>query len=153
MNENTNVETNEIPVTRIDHAPTVQEQFAGCTEEVFTSLENNDFKSKSKVFNAMNDTDFRLRDCVGQTINLVDFVAHKVMLTKEKTGEVEPAIRCVLIDDKGQTYGTVSKGIQQSLTKLFGTVGVPKDWDKPMPIKVVEKSGRNGYRFLTIALG
>lgn len=131
----------------------VKEQFEGANQEVFTSLiDDGSVETKAVIFNAMNDTDYALRDVIGQTIYITNFVAHKIQLTDEKTGEVSEAIRCVFIDKDNKTYGTVSQGINSAMIKLFATVGLPNVWEQPMPIKVLEKTGRKGHRFLTISL-
>lgn len=131
----------------------VQEQFGNATQEVFTSIvDDGTLETKALVFNAMNDTDYALRDYVGKVIEITNFVAHKIQLEDERTGEITNATRCVFIDKDGKTYGTVSSGINQSMIKLFGTVGFPATWEKPLPIKVMEKTGRRGFRFLTIGL-
>jgi hypothetical protein len=131
----------------------VQEQFGNAKQEVFTSIvDDGSLESKALVFNAMNDTDYALRDYVGKVIEITNFVAHKIELTDERTGEITNATRCVFIDKDGKTYGTVSSGINQSMVKLFGTVGFPATWENPLPIKVMEKTGRKGFRFLTIGL-
>lgn len=131
----------------------VKQQFEGAEEEVFTSLvDDGSIKTKATIFNAMNDSDCPLREMVGKTIFITNFVAHKIKLTNERTDEVYNAIRCVFIDKDGKTYGTVSQGINSSMIKLFATIGLPNTWEKPMPIKVLEKTSRKGHRFLTISL-
>lgn len=135
------------------HELSVQEQFENARQEVFTSIvDDGSIENRALIFNAMNDTDYALRDFVGKVIEITNFVAHKITLTDERTGEVSTATRCVFIDKDGKTYGTVSSGINQSMVKLFGTVGFPASWDNPLPIKVMEKTGRKGFRFLTIGL-
>ena len=135
------------------HETSVQEQFGNAKQEVFTSIvDDGTLESKALVFNAMNDTDYALRDYVGKIIEITNFVAHKIQIEDERTGEITNATRCVFIDKDGKTYGTVSSGINQSMIKLFGTVGFPATWENPLPIKVMEKTGRRGFRFLTIGL-
>ena len=135
------------------HELSVQEQFENAKQEVFTSIvDDGSIENRALVFNAMNDTDYALRDFVGKVIEITNFVAHKITLTDERTGEVSIATRCVFIDKDGKTYGTVSSGINQSMVKLFATVGFPSSWENPLPIKVMEKTGRKGFRFLTIGL-
>ena len=145
---------NELKVEEnTQHEMSVQEQFGNATQEVFTSIvDDGTLETKALVFNAMNDTDYALRDYVGKVIEITNFVAHKIQLEDERTGEITNATRCVFIDKDGKTYGTVSSGINQSMIKLFGTVGFPSTWEKPLPIKVMEKTGRRGFRFLTIGL-
>lgn len=145
---------NELAVQgNAQHEMSVQEQFGNAKQEVFTSIvDDGTLESKALVFNAMNDTDYALRDYVGKVIEITNFVAHKITLEDERTGEITHATRCVFIDKDCKTYGTVSSGINQSMVKLFGTVGFPATWENPLPIKVMEKTGRKGFRFLTIGL-
>ena len=151
--KNEAVENELIVQGNAQHEMSVQEQFGNAKQEVFTSIvDDGTLENKALVFNAMNDTDYALRDYVGKVIEITNFVAHKITLTDERTGEVSNATRCVFIDKDGKTYGTVSSGINQSMIKLFGTVGFPATWEKPLPIKVMEKTGRKGFRFLTIGL-
>lgn len=153
MNKEEN-KMNEVTVhENAQHELSVQEQFENAKQEVFTSIvDDGSIENRALVFNAMNDTDYALRDFVGKVIEITNFVAHKITLTDERTGEVSTATRCVFIDKDGKTYGTVSSGINQSMVKLFATVGFPATWDNPLPIKVMEKTGRKGFRFLTIGL-
>lgn len=153
MNKEEN-KMNELTVHENEqHELSVQEQFENARQEVFTSIvDDGSIENRALVFNAMNDTDYALRDFVGKVIEITNFVAHKITLTDERTGEVSTATRCVFIDKDGKTYGTVSSGINQSMVKLFATVGFPATWDNPLPIKVMEKTGRKGFRFLTIGL-
>ena len=131
----------------------VANEFGNAKQEIFTSInDDGSIESKATVFNAMNDTDYSLRDFVGQVIKIKDFVAHKVDLVDETTGEKTRQTRCVFIDENGKTYGTISKGINQSMINLFGTVGFPNTWENPIPLKIMEKKGRKGFRFLTIGL-
>lgn len=135
------------------HEMSVQEQFGNAKQEVFTSIvDDGSLENKALIFNAMNDTDYALRDYIGQVIEITNFVAHKIQIEDERTGEITNATRCVFIDKDGKTYGTVSSGINQSMVKLFGTVGFPSTWENPLPIKIMEKTGRRGFRFLTIGL-
>lgn len=145
---------NELTVQgNAQHEMSVQEQFGNAKQEVFTSIvDDGTLESKALVFNAMNDTDYALRDYVGKIIEITNFVAHKIQIEDERTGEITNATRCVFIDKDGKTYGTVSNGINQSMVKLFGTVGFPGTWENPLPIKIMEKTGRRGFRFLTIGL-
>ena len=132
-------------------APTVKEQFEG-NNDIFTSVVTDDLKSKAMVYNAVNSTDEGLRNHVGETLFIRDFVAHTVVLKDEKTGEVTHGVRCILLDKDGISYGCVSIGIQSAMSKIFTIVGLPDSWVAPMPIKVLEKTGRKGYRFLTLEL-
>ena len=62
-----------------------------------------------------------------------------------------PQTRVILIDDKGKTYGATSTGMMSALKMIFPIVGMPP-YAKPLPLKIVEKTGRRGYRFLSVAI-
>ncbi len=129
----------------------IASEFANANNEVFTSIINDgSIESKSKVFNAMGDTDYALGDKLNETINMVDFLVHSVTMEDDRTGELVNASRCVIIDDKGKSYGTVSTGVKSSILKIFQTFGNPNTWTNPLPIQAFEKKGRKGYKFIAI---
>lgn len=113
---------------------------------------DDSFESKATIYNALNDTDFSLRDYIGKVIEVVNIVAQDVNMTDKQTGELKRATRCVLIDKDGASYGTISSGIKQAIIQICGTVGMPDTWEFPIPLKVLEKTSSNGFRFLTLAL-
>lgn len=132
--ENKELETmNEIALQgSTQHEMSVAEEFGNAKQEVFTSLpDDGTIETKALVFNAMNDTDYALRDYVGKVIEITNFVAHKITLEDEKTGEITRATRCVFIDKDGKTYGTVSSGINQSMVKLFRYGRISRNLGKP----------------------
>jgi hypothetical protein len=60
--------------------------------------------------------------------------------------------RTILLTDDGTAYAAVSDAILGSLRDVFGIMGHPSEWTEPLPVKVVEKRGRSGFRFYKIEL-
>lgn len=127
------------------------EQFGSANTDIFTSIHNDgSVESKAKVYNAMNNTDFSIGDYIGETIEMVDFLAHRGSITDDETGEVSEIDRCVIIDVNGKTYGSISTGIKNSMLNIFQSFGNPQTWENPLPLQVVEKKSKRGRRFYSI---
>lgn len=102
-----------------------------------------------KIFNAFGDAE-SLSDYVGQAIEVQDVAAHTVTVGTEK-GEAVDTVRCVLITPKGERYACVADGVKDSLTKMFGIVGLPP-WNPAVKLAAKNVKTRNGYRTLRIEL-
>ena len=104
-------------------------------------------KSKIAIFNAINGADESLADHIGETIEVVNVVAHPVTLVDEETGESFQTLRTVLVDKKGVSYTAVSQGITSALSRIFSIVGSPDDnaWvNEPVKMKIKQVKTRNG---------
>lgn len=93
-----------------------------------------------------------IADNLDTVIRLSHVVTQAVTISDDKTGEMTDAVRVILIDADGVSYAAVSEGLMGSLRDVFGIMGHPTTWPEPLPIKVVEKRGRSGYRFMKIEL-
>lgn len=93
-----------------------------------------------------------ISDHLGETIQLAHVVTQAVTISDEKTGEVTDAVRIILIDSSGGAYAAVSEGLFGSLRDVFGIMGHPSEWVEPLPVRVVEKKGRSGFRFMKLEL-
>lgn len=89
-------------------------------------------------FNAVNGQDKPVR--AGTELYLVKALFHECTVNDAETGEVRPAVRTVLIDEDGITYGSVSEGVCRSLQRLFKAVGTPDKWEKPLHIVFMQKT-------------
>lgn len=89
-------------------------------------------------FNAVNGQDKPVR--AGTELYLVKALFHECTVNDAETGEVRPAVRTVLIDEDGITYGSVSEGVCRSLQRLFKAVGTPEKWEKPLHIVFMQKT-------------
>lgn len=127
---------------------------------MFCSVDTQSQEGKAVAFKAMNNPDKQVADMVGKTINLVDVFAENVLMDKKdeagqpvvnpETGEIvkSPAVRVVLIDDKGVSYSCVSTGIFNALQKLFYIYGTPH-YDVPVKIEV-KQINKGTRRILTL---
>ena len=109
--------------------------------------DTGDRKTKVAIFNAINGADEQVADHIGETLAIVNVVAHPISLVDENTGEIVECLRTVLIDDKGKSYVAVSQGIASALSRIFSIVGSPDGgaWEKePVKMKIKQVKTRNG---------
>ena len=142
-------ENNEIMVVKSDIAQVdlIQELKNPDSSFYCSIVDNGSRESKIAIFNAINGADESLGDHIGEILEIVNVVAHPVVLADEVTGEVVHALRTVLIDVNGVTYTAVSQGITSALSKIFMIVGSPDNnaWvDEPVKMKVKQIKTRNG---------
>lgn len=129
---------------------TAIDELTGEVTTMYCSIVPQDDKDKARIFNAINNTDERIADHKNEVINVTDVIAHTVEMADEQ-GNMIPQTRVILIDDEGKTYGATSTGMMSALKMIFPIVGMPP-YAKPLPLKIVEKTGRRGYRFLSVAI-
>lgn len=115
---------------------------------IFTTFTDDSFETKLATFSALNDAD-QLADHLGKTIKLTNIVAQSVMF-KNEAGEMERGTRTVLIDEDGKAYAGMSQGLYTSVQNILAILGHPSTWPGPFSMKVVNKQGRNGFKFFTI---
>lgn len=120
------------------------------TNNLYTSLEPNSMQARKQMYNAMGQCDFRVADKLNTPIALTDVILQKYDRVKEETGEVETKYRIILIDSELKTYASASRGLFNSLMRLFAIVGEPTTWSEPLNIEVVETSMKNGGKTYTI---
>lgn len=119
---------------------------------MFCSITGETKQDKVRIYNAISNPANALSDCKGEILEIKDVIAHYVQMeSMEDTGEIITAPRIVLIDKEGATYACVSTGIMQSLKQIFMLFGTPT-WEDPVKVKVIEKKGRKGYKFLSLEL-
>lgn len=118
---------------------------------LFSSITAETVEEKMQVLDYVTNPE-AIADHLGETLNLRHVIAQAVDIADENTGETTEAIRIILVTEEGQAYSAVSKGLFTYLRNLFDIVGHPSSWEKPLPIKVVEKRGRGKFRFMTVEL-
>lgn len=121
------------------------------TAGVFTTVKGDDIEAKKTVFSAVNDAE-PLSDHLGEPLKVVDIVAHKVEVANEESGEIDTATRVVLITEDGQALASVSVGIQGAVRNILSFLGEPSTWDGAVTLVPLEKKGRRGFRYMTLAL-
>lgn len=102
----------------------------------YTSLPMVTDEDKENAYNLTSNPNQRVSDNVGKIINLKHVYVESITLTNDQTGEVNTAPRIILIDDKGIGYVSVSKGIFNSVKKIFQLFGTPDMWSKPIKVEV-----------------
>lgn len=117
----------------------------------FSSITGSDMDARKRLYKAIAEAE-QLSDHLGSTINLADVVVMPVSSENDETGEIEEYERTTLIDADGSAYAAGSSGVVTSLNNLFGVFGQPQTWAEPLAIRVVEKKGRKGFKFMTIEL-
>ena len=139
MNENTELAT----IQTINAAP------AGT---MICSIKPNpdDRETSAKIFNAMNNPDHRVADYINKNINVVDYLIEIADIETEETGLVSSVPRVVLIDDKGESYQSVSVGMANVVRNLVVACG-DAPWNPPVKICIKQQATKNGS-MLTAAM-
>lgn len=115
---------------------------------MYSSVSATTQEEKLELYSAVSDCD-SLTEHVGEVLNLENVIIQPVDVSDPRTGEMRRANRIVVITDKGEAFGCVSSGVETAMKQLFAIVGEPT-WSPALPMKVVEKKGRNGYKFTTL---
>lgn len=101
----------------------------------FCSFEAHTDEERKKKYTAMNNPDKRLAEMINMEIAVKDIYCETVNIINEKTGEVSPAARTVLIDEDGVSYQCVSVGVFNSIKKAISVFGLPT-WENPIRFRV-----------------
>ena len=143
---------NELAVEETTKEPVSMLSVLTSTTQSFCTLVPKTEEEQMLMFNIMNQPDKKLADCINMDIELANVYAEIVEVTDEQTGEVEQAPRIVLIDKDNVSYQTVSKGILNTLAKIFQVFGTPDKWSTPKTFTVKQKQGKGNNKFLTLEL-
>ena len=129
---------NELMVSQMTNAP---------VGSMVTSIECSDDKQGAILYNAIMSPDYGLSEFINKNLFVTDYVCQTIEIEDNETGETVQAVRTVIIDKDGKSYGAVSNGIVQSLATLKMVFNV-RDWHKdPVEVTVVQpqyKGGRHG---------
>lgn len=118
---------------------------------MWSSLPNESFDDKRQVLALMTNAATAVEaELVGKTINLRHVIVHVVELEDEKTGEMTEQNRVVLITEEGESYAAISSGLMRSLENIIAMFGTPDVWEGPIPVQLVEKRSRAGFRFYSL---
>lgn len=107
---------------------------------------------KITLYNAFNNPDTKIADVINQSIDVVDVVLAQVNLVDDKTGEMDSAVRTILIDKEGHTYDATSSGIYNSIltiSAVFGTLHYTVE--EPLTVVVKQIKTKRGST-LTLAV-
>jgi len=112
----------------------------GTTNNTYCSLICETDEQKKILFNLTANPQHKVSDMINKKIMLKDVYMEEVLLRNEETGEASQGVRIILIDDKQEGYVCVSKGIKNSLQKLFAIFGTPENWVTPIEIEIKQLS-------------
>ena len=114
----------------------------------------SNIKDKKLLFNLEDKVDVKLNDIVGESIRVTKVLLRKYYkpleepVIDEETGEIikdtELKISLILIDDKGKSYATGSKGFAFKMQKLLGQYGGEADLEKGIDIKIINVPAKKG---------
>lgn len=105
------------------------------------------------LYKALNSDGNALSDMINMTISLKHVFCEIIEIVDQKTGELKKVPRCVIIDEKGESYGCISKGVFSSLKRMFQIFGTPDTWEKPKKVKIVQVTrGTNKMLSLEMAV-
>lgn len=123
----------------------------------------SNIKDKKLLFNLEDKVDVMLNDIVGESIRVTKVLLRKYYkplpepIFDEETGEVikdtELKVSLVLVDDKGKSYATGSKGFAFKMQKLLGEYGGAEDLENGIDIKIIKvPTGKGGNKALSFEL-
>lgn len=113
----------------------VAQELSADAKTAYCSIQGATAKERAAVFNASNNPEHKIADYINKTIMVKDVLAEQVELTDEESGEIQTAVRVVLIDTKGESYQAISTGIYSALKRAIQVFGAPT-WDEGLPILV-----------------
>lgn len=139
---------NQITVLQDDNGNTLLADMT-TANNIYCTLIAETVEQKKNLFNMTSNPKHKVSDMINKKIKLKDVYMEEIFLTDEETGEVSQGIRIILIDDKQEGYVCVSKGIKNSLQKLFSIFGTPNNWENPIEIEVKQLSIGKDKNILT----
>lgn len=97
------------------------------------------------LFNALNgDVDNNISDMINMEIEIADVIVEQIELPNERTGEIEPVPRVIIINSKGEKFQAFSFGVYNSLDRMFQMFGQPNTWKAPKLAVVKQVKVKNG---------
>lgn len=115
---------------------------------MYSSITAETQEDRLALFDVISNSDL-LSDHVGDVLKVSDIVLQPVEVEDMATGEQRQMVRAVVVTEDGKAYSATSTGIETALKNLFVIVGEPT-YEPAIPLKVVEKPGRKGFKFLTL---
>jgi hypothetical protein len=106
-------------------------------------------EGKIKLYSALQNAE-KLDEHLNETMLMSNAVAQAVQVTDDQTGEISATVRVIIVTADGKAYSATSPTLAAGLNTMFGIFGTPNTWDAPLPIKVVERRSRRGFKFFSI---
>ena len=152
MSENVKTPTTELTTLEETPIPSLAGLFGRAAESPapYVSFRPETAAEKARLYRAMTTPDFKVADCINQVIHLTDVYVERVEVVDQESGEVALVPRVVLFDADGKTYAATSRGIANSLERLFMVYGVPH-WTEAIPVKI-QQVQNGARRFYTLSV-
>ena len=154
-----NTETGEVVAT--DYRPEstsemvmekVSQLASSSRSNIVSSISSENLEDRLKVARAVS-TSTALSDELNKIINIKDYVLQATTMNDDVTKKEVNVLRTIIIAADGKAYHAISDGIFKALGNFVGIVGQPATWgEKGLAVKVVQKQGRHGFKFLTLEL-
>lgn len=118
---------------------------------LYATFEIETMQGKKRLFSITRNSE-SLKDHMNKAIKLSDIAFSTVTVTNEETGEQSAQLAVYLIDDKGNSYMSSSKGVCNSAIELLNVFGAPVSWDEPISVVCKEKNTTRGnrYKYLSV---
>lgn len=140
-------------MTQVDNDESMIKELTGERNIQYCSFNPQNEKDQITLYKALNSDGNALSDMINMTINLKHVFCEIIDITDRETGELRKVPRCVIIDDDGNSYGCISKGVFSSLKRMFQIFGTPDTWEKPKKVKIVQVTrGKNKMLSLEMAV-
>lgn len=122
-------------------------------DSYWTSLPMDTEQQRAAAIRYRRKTERASDDVLGAELQLTDLYIHMVTITDEESGEINEAVRVVLISPDRTATQFVSGGVYKSLKDIVSVFGVPP-WSPPIIVKVaVQKAKKVGKFFYLEPVG
>lgn len=123
-----------------------QEIFFGNEDrrKVFSNIDMTSDFGKAVTISCFSGADLPNDDLQKKTFFLKNFLMHTAYMANDDGEKVEVK-RCVLIDKDGQTTSFCSDGVIAGVGNIITVYGMGP-WEPPIPVKVVERKTRKGFK-------
>lgn len=146
--------------TETDDSTAVVRSDSGITEAIaalkagksamYSSIKGTSFEARKSVLNAVMGS-VAIAENLGKTIDIQDIIVQKVEMLNERSGELEPQPRILLIDKSGTAYHAISAVLFRDIQNVLAILGDPSEWKAPLKASVV-KRGTGTRQFFTMEL-
>lgn len=116
----------------------------------FCSIRSTTQEEKEALWIAIEEAD-KLDDYIGKQLKIQDVYVENIKITDKQKNEEFDAVRIVLVDEDGKGYGTISKGVANTLKRLFTMFGAPT-WAPALSLTPIKEKGNNGFEFTTLTM-
>lgn len=95
---------------------------------------------------ALATADKKTRDVVNVPLSVTHYIAHIAEMTDEKTGEINQALRCVLICEDGSTVSSMSNGVLKTIAML-ARINNFQPWNPPIRVMIRSHNAKGGKSY------